>query len=174
MRPGTGPYRVARFVPGHVVAFERNPAFEAWAPAAQPGGHPDRIVVHVDGTAAANVAAVMRRRADYTLDPPTTGQARVIRLTSPSRLHRQPLPATDALQLDTRSAPFDDVRVRRALNLAVDRAALARLYGGRGNATPACQSIPATIPGHVAHCPTRATPPVADGGTPPTSRAPVG
>ena len=153
IRPGTGPYRIARTVPGHLIDFERNPSFREWAPTAQPAGYPDRIIVQIDGTPSAHVTAVMHDHADYTFDAPTPDQLRAIQLTSPSRLHRQPLPNTDEVELNTRSAPFDDVRVRRALNYAVDRAAIANLYGGLDNATPTCQSIPATIPGHVPYCP---------------------
>ena len=59
VRPGTGPYRVARQVPGHLVEFTRNPYFREWSPAAQPAGYPDRIVLHVDGVPSTDIAAVL-------------------------------------------------------------------------------------------------------------------
>ena len=49
--------------------------------------------------------------------------------------------------------PFDDVRVRRALNLAVDRNAAVDAFGGPGTAVPACQMLPPGISGYVRYCP---------------------
>jgi peptide/nickel transport system substrate-binding protein len=65
----------------------------------------------------------------------------------------QQSPDTDSLILNTHETPFNSPRVRQALNFAVDRSAIVALYGGPEDATPACQIIPATIPGHVPYCP---------------------
>jgi ABC-type transport system substrate-binding protein/DNA-binding SARP family transcriptional activator len=153
IRPSTGPYRIARYMPGVLIDFERNPFFHEWSPAAQPAGYPDQILVYSDGTATSDIDAVLDGRADYTFDTPTPSQLRTIQLQYPGQLHTQPLPDTDWLSMDTREAPFDDVRVRQALNDAVDRDAVASLYGGLADATPTCQIIPATIPGHQPYCP---------------------
>jgi peptide/nickel transport system substrate-binding protein len=59
----------------------------------------------------------------------------------------------DHLILNTREAPFDDVRVRRALNFAVDRRALARVFGGTDSATPICQVLAPGVAGHEPYCP---------------------
>ncbi len=153
IRPATGPYRIARYVPGVLIDFERNPFFHEWSPAAQPAGYPDRILVYSNGTTTADIDAVLDGRADYTFDTPTPSQLRTIQLQYPGQLHTEPLPDTDSLDLNTHEAPFDDVRVRQALNFAIDRDAIADLYGGLADATPTCQIIPATIPGHAPYCP---------------------
>ena len=129
------------------------PVLKEWSPAAQPAGYPDRIVFHLDGTPSADVASVLAGQAGYTPDFPTPGQLRDIELLDPGLLHTEPLPNTDFLPLNTRAAPFNDLLVRQALNYAVDRNAIAALYGGLNDATPTCQIIPATIPGHVPYCP---------------------
>lgn len=153
IRPATGPYRVARFVSGVLIDFERNRYFRDWAPAAQPAGYPNRILVYSNGTRTSDIEAVLHGRADYTFDQPTAGQLHTIRLQYPGLLHIEPLPNTDSLDLNTRLAPFNDRRVRQALNYAVNRKTIVILYGGREDAFPTCQIIPVTIPGHQAYCP---------------------
>lgn len=153
IRPGTGPYRIVRYVPGVLIDFERNPFFHEWAPAAQPAGYPNRILVYSNGTAAADIDDVLTGRADYTFDQPTPGQLRTILLQYPGLLHTEPLPDTDWISLNTHEPPFNSVLVRKALNYAIDRRAITILYGGAEDATPTCQIIPATIPGHQPYCP---------------------
>jgi peptide/nickel transport system substrate-binding protein len=53
--------------------------------------------------------------------------------------------------LNTRARPFTDLRVRRALSYAIDRARLARLLGQDSH--PICQMLPSYIPGHQPYCP---------------------
>jgi peptide/nickel transport system substrate-binding protein len=151
--PGTGPYRVARFVPGRLVDLRRNRYFRAWAPTAQPPGYPDRILWRMGPRVSGNVAAVLRGDADYTPDPPTPREHDAILLRVPGQLHVAPLPGLNQLILDTRAAPFDDVRVRRALNFAVDRRVIAGFFGGTDSAAPICQVLAAAVAGHEAYCP---------------------
>jgi ABC-type transport system substrate-binding protein len=49
--------------------------------------------------------------------------------------------------MNSRRPPFDDVRVRRAVNLALDRPALAAAFGGE--AVPTAQVLPPGVPGHL-------------------------
>jgi peptide/nickel transport system substrate-binding protein len=57
----------------------------------------------------------------------------------------------DSLILNTRVAPFNDRRVRRALNYAVDRAEVARLVGA--GAQPTCQTLTPWFTGYQRYCP---------------------
>ena len=153
IRPGTGPYRPVRQVPGHLLIFERNPYFHEWSPAAQPSGYPDKIVLRVDGSASADVAAVAAGRADWTFDSPTESQLAAIKLRSPGLLHRYAALGTEWADLNTDVPPFNDLKVRQALNYAIDRAAIVRLSGGPQLAAPQCQIIPPTMPGYIPYCP---------------------
>jgi peptide/nickel transport system substrate-binding protein len=76
-----------------------------------------------------------------------------LRRRFPGRLHRFAIPTTDFLQFNTTLPPFDDVRVRRAFNLAIDRGHIVRLYGGRDLARPTCQVLPPGLPGYRPYCP---------------------
>src|SRR5262249_35883998 len=78
------------------------------------------------------------------------------------QVHSLFTPETEWLQLNTHIPPFSDVRVREALNFAVDRAAIARMYGGRPGAIPTCQLLPPDLPGYRPYCP-YTQPPAADG-----------
>jgi peptide/nickel transport system substrate-binding protein len=149
--PGTGPYRIARLVPDRLIDLRRNPYFRERAPAASPDGYPDRIAWQLGGKPERSVADVIAGRADFTDDPLTAAQIEHVRLRTPDRLHADPIPGNEFAWLSTRTKPFDDPRVRRALAFAVDRGALARRWGP--GARPLCQIVPASIAGHVPYCP---------------------
>jgi peptide/nickel transport system substrate-binding protein len=55
------------------------------------------------------------------------------------------------LWLNTRAAPFTDIRVRRAINYAVDRAKVASLVGL--DSRPTCQLLAPYVPGYERYCP---------------------
>ena len=62
------------------------------------------------------------------------------------------MPSVRYLWLNTRIGPFDNVLARRALNYAVDRDRLVRIYG-RGFAQATCQVMPPDLPGYAPYCP---------------------
>jgi peptide/nickel transport system substrate-binding protein len=63
------------------------------------------------------------------------------------------VPSLDWVSLNTVAAPFDDRRVRRAVNFAVDRNAAVAVFGGHGTARPTCQALPPGTSGYVRYCP---------------------
>ncbi len=52
-----------------------------------------------------------------------------------------------------RRRPFDSLRVRQALNFAIDRDRVVALEGGREIGQPSCQILPTGFPGHEPYCP---------------------
>jgi YVTN family beta-propeller protein len=128
-----GPYRVTSYTPGQGVVLTRNPNYY--------GSRPHRLtrielVVGVPPQRA--VAQVQAGTADYTVTGEVTS-ADVATLAarygpgSPAAKsgHQQYFvsadPQLDFLALNTHRPLFADVRLRRAVNYAIDRAALARL-----------------------------------------------
>ena len=150
--PGTGPYRIVSFGSSG-LRFERNPYFHEWSYAAQPAGYPDAIVYVYSRSHAATVTAIERGAADWTLDLVLPGQLRDLQRRYPSQLRTSPAPIVEFVHLNTHAAPFDDARVRRALNDAIDRGKIARWYGGPKVAMPACQPLVPGLPGYARYCP---------------------
>jgi peptide/nickel transport system substrate-binding protein len=152
--PGTGPYAIESFVPGRQVKLVRNPRFSVWSEAVRPAANPDEIVFRIERDYAQAVTAVLQAKADVLLGlVASPGQIEQLRLRHSRQLHIEPQRATWSLFLDTTQPPFSDVRVRRALNYAVDRRRLVELGGGPALGQPTCQMIPPTVPGYVRNCP---------------------
>jgi peptide/nickel transport system substrate-binding protein len=155
--PATGPYRVAAFDrKAKLVRLVRNERFEEWSGDAQPDGLPDRISFSWSRLdPAVRITAVERGRADVALDfkyPPLM-KREIDRLAVryPSRLHLNAELTTSMYWLNLRVAPFDDLRVRRAVNIAFDRDAFARELGRAFD--PTCRLLPPNMPGYQPACP---------------------
>jgi YVTN family beta-propeller protein len=133
--PGTGPYQIAS-VSNTEIRFVRNPFFREWSHAAQPDGNPDSIVWQTVPTPQAGVTAVEQGRADWFYGQVPAAQYQQLELQDPAQLHSNPQFAAEFLALNTHLAPFNDVRVRQALNYAINRSEIVQLYGGPSFATP--------------------------------------
>jgi peptide/nickel transport system substrate-binding protein len=153
--PATGPYQIARYIPGHEVRLTRNPRFREWSAAAQPEGYPDRVLLRLDLTAAQGAGAVIAGTTDFMAN---LGQIPGRHAAYFLRHHRgqirvNPTLGTSFMFLNTQAPPFNDIRVRRALNLALGRAQIVNAYGGPLAAQPTCQILPPGIPGYRPYCP---------------------
>jgi peptide/nickel transport system substrate-binding protein len=154
--PATGPYEIASFKPKRgVIRLVRNPKFREWSPAAQPSGFPDVIVEHFKGSAAADVSAVLRGAADLASNLGALSPALLasLRTQHASSLQVNPSLETYFLALNTRVAPFDDVRVRQALNFAVNRARLRDVTTDPLVGQVTCQVLPPDFQGYRRYCP---------------------
>jgi peptide/nickel transport system substrate-binding protein len=74
-----------------------------------------------------------------------------IAVRSPNQLRLGTTLSTNYFFLNTRVPPFDDVRVRRAVNIAFDREPFARMLGL--SFAPTCQILPPNLPGYRPTCP---------------------
>jgi peptide/nickel transport system substrate-binding protein len=152
--PATGPYMVGSVSPAGEVVLVRNPRFREWSNAAQPSGYPDRIEWRLP-TRISGARMAARGMVDLT---PVIGSLgaddRTLRTRYPGQLRVNSFPGGTFWFLNVNAEPFDDVRVRRAFNYAVDRNRLVtEFWGGPAAATPTCQLIPPLLPGFSRYCP---------------------
>jgi len=155
--PATGPYEIAAHHKNRDLTLVRNPRFREWSADAQPDGYADTVRLTFGGAPTPDPQlapdAVLDGHADMAslgaqLD---AGALRAVALSHPSQLHLSPLPATTFFALDTHAAPFDDIRVRRAVEYLFDQHALARRNGPGFAAT--CQIVPPDFPAYRRTCP---------------------
>lgn len=147
--PATGPYVITRSKLNG-WSYARNPEWRgsnARLMPQLPSGHVDRIEIEVRGGAARQVREVERGKLDWMFGhPPSDQYARLARRYGGSRLRVEPMLATYYFWMNTTKPPFDDLRVREAVNYAVDRSLLRRIYGSE--LAPTQQILPPGMPGY--------------------------
>jgi peptide/nickel transport system substrate-binding protein len=149
--PSTGPYRIEQIIPDRRALLTRNPYFEP-AERERPAGFADRVEVEM-GDERDQAEDVERGRLDVaTVYAPATGATAALRTRLGARLRSGPFAMTEYAWLNTSAPPFDDQRVRQALNLAVDRGRIVDLTGGTESADPTCQLLPPGLPGYRPVC----------------------
>jgi YVTN family beta-propeller protein len=151
--PSTGAYHIESYVPGRLLTIVRNPYFRVWSRTARPPGFPDEIMYRTVGHADQAVRQVLAGKADVLTEEVPSGRVSALAARYPMQLHLVSQQATTWVFMDVRRPPFDDVRVRRALNDAVDRERIVELHGGTLLARPTCQLVPPTTPGYARYCP---------------------
>jgi peptide/nickel transport system substrate-binding protein len=130
---GTGPYAVADWQTGVSITLRRNENYWGDAPA-----YP-RVRYVWRSESSVRAAMIAKGEADMAaaIDPVDA---------KPESSVAYPNNETTALRLDGTEAPLDDIRVRKAVGLAMDRYAIVdTLFDG--NAEPAAQLIPDGVVG---------------------------
>jgi YVTN family beta-propeller protein len=149
--PSAGPYYVSSYIPGQGVVLKRNPNYT--------GGRPHHLeeidfTPNVPRTRA--TAEIEAGRIDYSIDGvPADQQTRLRSRYGPgsqaAKVGRQQYfvsnwPALGYLALNTSRPLFADVRLRKAVNYAIDRRAIARLQEF-GITNPTDQYLLPSLPG---------------------------
>jgi peptide/nickel transport system substrate-binding protein len=136
-----GPYYIAARTPGVSTTLERNPAYTG----SRPHGF-DEIVDHANVDAATVEADILAGRADYTAGGfPEADAVDLYARFGPGSAHQQffvhPGPGITYLALNTSRPLFSTVRVRKAVNFAIDRQAMLAVFGAFAG-TPTDQILP--------------------------------
>jgi peptide/nickel transport system substrate-binding protein len=150
--PATGPYEIVESEPGRGWSYERNPQ---WAKANGkampdlPDGHVDKIEISIVRNGATQVNEIERDKTNWmqTIVPADLFnkvkdkyEGDQFRVEHPINLY--------FFWMNTQKPPFDDPKVRQAVNHAVDGEAMERIYAGALSA--AHQILPEGMPGHEA------------------------
>ena len=149
---GTGPYRIAEYDPTTVLRLERNPFFHEWSHDAQPAAYSDEVRILFGMDAESAVTAVENGQADWMYDNIPLDRLGEVggRYAGQVRIFT-PLLSYFAM-LNVHELPFTSLKVRQALNYAVNRHAMIIYRGGPAVASPLCQILPSGMPEYQRFC----------------------
>jgi DNA-binding SARP family transcriptional activator/ABC-type transport system substrate-binding protein len=149
--PAAGPYYLAAHIEGVVAVIKRNPNY--------PGPRPQRLDAIVyrrpSGSPADAISQIERGEADHVgeydvLDAPLEANGPLANRYGPPhkegapRFLVSPILGINYLAFNARRPLFSDPRLRRAVNFALDRSAIANTYGW----PPADHYLPPGMPGY--------------------------
>ena len=125
---GTGPFRVVEWQRGERMVLEANKSYFRRGPFV------DRVVYVFPKAAAQGGDMLAAGEVDYTVARPTNERIKQFQATSGIVVRSYPNPSRYFFGFNLTRKPLDDVRVRRALNAAIDRDTLIeRALGGYGD-----------------------------------------
>jgi peptide/nickel transport system substrate-binding protein len=148
--PSTGPYTITKSQPGRGWEVERNPYWEKANSKAMPElptGNLDGAKFTVVRNPQTQVNDIEQGKYDYMENPPPADRYTEVKEKFEGTQFRvEPTISTYYFWMNTERPPFDDVKVRQAINYAVDSAALERVYSGQIKGTQ--QILPPGMPGY--------------------------
>jgi peptide/nickel transport system substrate-binding protein len=147
--PATGAYYFTNIDSGKSWTEERNPEWaknNAKILPDLPSGHVDKITSTVVKNYSSATTDVEQNKADALTDPPPTDRLPGVLNQYSDRLKKWNTVSTYYFGFNSLKPPFDDLKVRQAVNYAVDPTAIERLYGGL--MSPTQQVLPPDMPGY--------------------------
>jgi peptide/nickel transport system substrate-binding protein len=143
--PGVGPYMFTESVPNRQFVMEKNRRFPDLGPEIPPG-KVDTITTKIVKSAARQTQDVISGELDYMQDPPPADLKPQVRAEYSDRYEEITTSSTYYFFMNTRVPPFDDPKVREAVNYGVDKTAIARLFAGELEL--GCSFIPPGVAGY--------------------------
>ena len=145
--PSTGPYKIQSYTPNQQAIMVRNPYFKPTPNV--PATNPDKITISIVNDDSAALQQVINGQADYDFHPIPVDRLAEVQQKYPDQLKIYTPANTYYYFMNNRTPPFDKLSVRKAVNYAIDRNALVRLFGGL--ATPTENVLPPTYPQYKKH-----------------------
>jgi peptide/nickel transport system substrate-binding protein len=148
--PASGPYMITESQPGRGWVYERNPYWakvDAKLNPEIPSGHVDKIEIEVLRNQSTQVNEIESGKLNWIFDPPPTDRYQeVVEKFEGTQFRPEPTISTYYFWMNTEVEPFNDQKVREAVNYAIDPAALERIYTGQIKGTQ--QILPPGMPGY--------------------------
>jgi peptide/nickel transport system substrate-binding protein len=147
--PASGPYMITKSQPGRGWEYERNPywAKDNGKQIELPGGHVDKIEIEVLRNQSTQINEVEAGNLNWIFDPPPTDRYQEVKEKFEGTQFRpEPTISTYYFWMNSTVEPFNNLKVREAVNYAVDPAALERIYTGQVVGTQ--QILPPGMPGY--------------------------
>jgi peptide/nickel transport system substrate-binding protein len=148
--PATGPYEIVESNPGRNWSYRRNPQWRGNNSDLMPdlpSGHVDAIEVEVVRNPSIQVNDVETGKTNWMFDPlPPDRVAQVRQRYEGSQYEPKSSVSTYFFWMNTTEPPFDDLKVRQAVNHAIDPAAVERIYAGELDSGQ--QVLPPGMPGY--------------------------
>ena len=148
--PATGPYVIQSYAPNKQIVEVRNPQFHAARLGGNvPAGNPDKVIWDIVGDAASALQRTTAGQDDWDPQAIPANSLAETEAKYGDQLKVYTPPNTYYFFMNTRVAPFDKLKVRQAVNYAIDRNALVAIYGGL--ASPTENILPPTYPSYTKH-----------------------
>lgn len=144
--PGVGPYKITRSVPNRGFTLEKVPEFADYGIEDVPTGNVDKIDVTIVKNQQRQTDDIINNKVDYLIDPPPADRLREVQDKAEGRFEPYVTNSTYYVFMNTREKPFDDERVRQAVNFAIDKRAMQRIFGGL--LAPSCNFLPPGMKGY--------------------------
>jgi peptide/nickel transport system substrate-binding protein len=147
--PASGPFMITKVDAPRTLTMERNPNFKTVKDAGADqvaDAHVDKITVTQNKSNSAQVTGVEQNTIDFMVDPPDADRLPEVKAKYGDRFRFEEAINTYYFWMNNQTAPFNDVRVRQAINYAIDPEALNRVFGGRLH--PTQQILPPGMPGY--------------------------
>jgi peptide/nickel transport system substrate-binding protein len=141
---GVGPFKLENVRQNRSYELAKNPSFPKID--GIPPAKLDKITVDVVKNQQRQTQDIIQGRVDYALDPPPADQLRQVKQQYANRFEEYVTNSTYYYFMNTRTPPFDKKEVRQAVNFAIDKRALARLFGGL--LEPGCNFLPPGMQGY--------------------------
>jgi peptide/nickel transport system substrate-binding protein len=140
--PSTGPYMQQSYKPNRNFVFVRNPNYKEIP--GIPKGNPDKLTGTILSEDTAALQTVLNGKSDYDFRTIPTDRLAEIQTKYKDQLRLYTPANTYYYAMNTRVPPFNKLEARQAINYAIDRGAMVRLFGGLGVTTQ--NFLPPTYP----------------------------
>lgn len=133
-RIATGPYMIQTYTPNQQIVLTRNPNYHQWTSNDSPG-HLDKIVITIGVTPEQAVNETINGQLDWYMEAIPPDRFAQLKAQYPKQVHVFPRNNDTYFSLNERKYPFNKLAVRKAVNYAVDRPGLVKIFGGQGTPT---------------------------------------